>query len=178
MVAARAEMIQLSANAGKPIYKPFFEYMRRSLMDMENRYLFSDLIEYLFPGEFALYDVDSVLFSKESRDPVAAFELKKKSWRTAQGAWSAGELEVNGYQFLRLKRLARRFSVPLFYFVWVGGKFVVFRVDEVWADLERRHEGTSAEDLYAVIPLEAVEVAEDPIQLREMMRKLLGRGRG
>jgi len=175
MVAARAEMIRLSVDAGRPIYKPFFDYMRRSLLDMENRYLFSDLIEYLFPGEFSMYDVDSVVFGKDSREPVAAFELKKKSWRVAQRAWEAGRLEVNGYQFLRLKRLARRFSVPLFYFVWVGEHFVVFRVDEVWAELERKYEGTSAEDLYAIIPLDDVQVVEDFIELRKVMKKLLGR---
>ncbi|WP_148882622.1 hypothetical protein [Thermococcus aciditolerans] len=175
MPAARAEMIRLSADAGTPIYKPFFDYMRRSLLDMENRYLFSDLVEYLFPGEFFMYDVDSVVFDRDSREPVAAFELKRKSWRVAQGAWGAGKLEVNGYQFLRLKRLARRFSVPVFYFVWVGKHFAVFRVDEVWAELERKYEGTSAEDLYAVIPLDDVQVAEDFIELRRIMREVLGR---
>ncbi|KUH33928.1 hypothetical protein APY94_04140 [Thermococcus celericrescens] len=175
MAAARAEMVRLSADAGKPIYKPFFDYMRRSLLDMENRYLFSDLIEYLFPGGFALYDVDSIAFDKESREPVAAFELKRKSWRVAQRAWENGMIEVNGYQFLRLKRLSRRFSVPLFYFIWAGEKFAVFKVDDVWADLERKYEGTSAEDLYAVIPLESVQVAEDFTELRRIMEGVLGR---
>ena len=175
MVAARAAMIRLSADAGTPIYKPFFDYMRRSLLDMENRYLFSDLVEYLFPGEFSMYDVDSVVFDRDSREPVAAFELKRKSWRVAQRAWGQGAIEVNGYQFLRLKRLARRLRVPLFYFVWVGEHFAVFRVEEVWAELERKYEGTSAEDLYAVIPLETVHVAEDFIELRKIMQDILGR---
>ncbi|AMM53508.1 hypothetical protein [Pyrococcus kukulkanii] len=171
-MVSRVSMIRQAVRYGPSIYKPFFDYMKREVKSAENRYLFSSLVEQLFPGKFALYDLDSIIFDKESNTPIAAFELKFKSWFTAEEAWLNKELEVNGRQFLRLRILARRMEIPIYYFVQVGKYFVMFNVLRVGYELEERHEGP-AKDLYAIINLDDAIVSRSLEDLKTDLSLLL-----
>jgi len=182
-VASRSTMVYKALDLGPSLYKPFFDYMHRELKSAENRMLFSRVIEKLFPQQFKMSDVDSVLFKIErnkfgnviDEKPIAFFELKRKSWRVAREAWANGEIEVNGKQFMRLRRLAKMFNVPYYYFMQVGNYFVVFNVLSVDPSFEVRHEN-DARDLYAVIPKEEVIVARSVEDLRTDLRILLEKG--
>ncbi|AEH25105.1 hypothetical protein [Pyrococcus yayanosii] len=171
-MASRASMVRQAARYGPSIYKPFFDYMKREVKSAENKYLFSSLIEQLFPDRFALYDLDSIIFDKESDEPLAAFELKFKSWFTAEEAWLNKELEVNGKQFIRLRALAKRMEIPIYYFVQVGKYFVMFNVLRVEARLEERHNG-SAKDTYAIINLDDTIVSKTLEDLKTDLSILL-----
>lgn len=133
MVAARAQMIRQAAKYGRHVYRPFFDYMQREIRSAENRYIFSTLVEDAFPGKFSLYDLDELVFRKNSNEPLAAFELKFISWRVIKDAWAQGELEINGWQFQRLRRLSELLAVPLYYFIQIGNEeqFVMFNVQQV-----------------------------------------------
>ncbi len=180
MVAARAAMVYAKPEAGPELYKDFYEHMRREILTSENRMVFSRTLDYLFGrGEFSVYDIDAIVFDWQAKRYVSAFELKFKSWRVAKQAWLEGYLEVNGYQFLRTKRLARLLRVPLYYFVQVGhypkAKYVMFDPRKVRVELEKRYEGTYAEDLYALIPLDDAIVSRSIEDLRTDLGLLIGR---
>jgi len=180
-MASRATMVHTLVEAGPSLYKPFFDYMHRELKSAENRMLFSRTIEKLFPRTFKMTDIDSVIFRRQfdrlsrfrGEEPVAAFELKRKSWAAAQDAWLNGELEVNGYQFIRIRRVARMLRIPYYYFIQVGDKFVLFNVLQVKPSFEKRHEGTQAEDFYAIIPHDQVIISNSLEDLRTDLKFLL-----
>ena len=185
MVAARAAMVYQKPEAGPELYKDFYEHMRRELLTSENKMVFSRTLDYLFGrGRFSVYDIDSIVWDWETRRYLAAFELKFKSWNVAKPAWLEGFVEVNGYQFLRVKRLARLLRIPLYYFVQIGhypkARYLLFDPLKVRAELERRYEGTYAEDLYALIPREDknVIVSNSIDDLRTDLELLLKGGRG
>ena len=174
MAAARAAMIRQAARYGPSVYKPFFDYMEREIKNAENRYIFSSLIETAMPGQFSLYDVDSVIFRKRSDVPLAAFELKFISWRVAKESWVKGELLVNGWQFQRLRALSEVLALPLYYFIQVGQeRFVMFNVARVEPRFEYRR-GGSARDYYAVINLKDVVVSRGVEELRDYLELILG----
>ena len=181
MVAARAEMVRVRREAGPELFKPFYEHMKREILTSENRMVFSRTLDFLFgKGEFSVYDLDSIVWDWRTKRYVAAFELKFKSWRVAKQAWLDGYLEVNGHQFLRTKSLARLLRIPLYYFVQIGhypeAKYVLFDPRKIRARLERRYEGTYAEDLYALIPLEGNAIVSRSIEdLRTDLGLLIGR---
>ncbi|GEM_PF-2557398 len=179
-MASRATMVYKALDLGPSLYKPFFDYMHRELKSAENRMLFSRVVEKLFPQQFKMSDVDSILFKVEwnkfgnvvDEEPVAFFELKRKSWKVAEEAWLNGEIEVNGKQFIRLRKLARRFNVPYYYFMQVGSYFVVFNILSIDPKFEVRHED-NARDLYAVIPRKDVIIAKTINDLKTDLKLLL-----
>lgn len=175
MVAARAAMIRQAAKHGRSIYRPFFEYMEREIRSAENKYIFSSLLEDAFPQMFSLYDLDELVFKKRSNDPLAAFELKFISWRVIKDAWARGQLEVNGWQFLRLKALAEHLAIPLYYFIQIGAeeRFVMFNVQNVEPEFEYRRKG-SARDYYAVISLDDVIVSKGFEEFADDLSLILG----
>jgi len=180
MVAARAAMVYTKPEAGPELYKDFYEHMKREILTSENKMVFSRTLDFLFGrGEFSVYDIDAIVFDWQAKRYVSAFELKFKSWKVAKPAWLEGYLEVNGYQFLRVKRLARLLRIPLYYFVQVGhypkAKYVMFDPTKIRAELERRYEGTYAEDLYALIPLDDAIVSRSIEDLRTDLGLLIGR---
>ncbi|NJE75954.1 hypothetical protein [Thermococcus sp. ES12] len=180
MVAARAAMVYAKPEAGPELFKDFYEHMRREILTSENKMVFSRTLDFLFGrGEFSVYDIDAIVFDWQVKRYVSAFELKFKSWKVAKPAWLDGYLEVNGYQFIRVKRLARLLRVPLYYFVQVGhypkARYVLFDPLKIRAELERKYEGTYAEDLYALIPLDDAIVSKSIEDLRTDLGLLLGR---
>jgi len=175
MVAARAAMIRQAARHGRSVYRPFFDYMEREIRAAENKYVFSTLVEEAFPQTFSLYDLDELVFRKHSNDPLAAFELKFISWRVIKDAWARGEVEVNGWQFQRLRRLAEHLAIPLYYFIQVGREetFIMFNVQNVEPEFEYRRSG-SARDYYAVISLDEVIVSRSLEEFADDLGLLLG----
>ena len=159
VAASRAAMVYQKPEAGPELYSDFFTYMGRELKSAENRMVFSRTLDYLYGrGLLSVYDLDAIVWNWQRKRFEAAFELKFKSWRIARGAWLDGYLEVNGWQFLRVKSLARLLRVPLYYFVQVGhypeARYVLFDPLKLRVELEKRYEGTPAEDTYALIPLD------------------------
>ncbi len=180
MVAARAAMVYNKRDAGPELYKDFYEHMKREILTSENRMVFSRTLDFLFgKGEFSVYDIDAIVFDWQRKRYVSAFELKFKSWRVAKQAWLDGVIEVNGYQFIRTKRLARLLRIPLYYFVQIGhypkAKYVMFDPTKIRAEMERKYEGTYAEDLYALIPLDDAIVSRSIEDLRTDLGLLIGR---
>ena len=182
MVAARAEMVYTNVRAGPNYYDPAFDYMERLVKDGRNRMKFSRLIEYLFNRQYRMTDVDSILYLPvydkfgryRGEDFRAAFELKYKSARTFNDV----ELELNGHQFLRIRRLAQLLSMPVYYFVNVGNrKFIMFDVLHVKPRFEKRYEGKKR-DYYAILDVDDLIVSNGLEELRADLELLLKGGRG
>lgn len=162
-MASRASMVHKEIEAGPSLYDPFFDYMDRQVKAARNKMFFSRAVELAMKNQVAMYDIDSLIFRKKynrfgnliDEEPIAAFELKYKSPHTVKN----GELEVNGFQFMRLRRLARKLDFPLYYFVNIGNKkFILFNVLNVNPQFEWRGERT-ARDLYAVLKLDDLIVS-------------------
>ena len=182
MVAARAEMVYTNVQAGPNYYDPAFDYMERLVKDGRNRMKFSRLIEFLFNNQYKMTDIDSVLYRPvydrfghyRGENFRAAFELKYKSERTFNGF----ELELNGHQFLRIRRLAQLLSMPVYYFVNVGNrKFIMFDVLHVKPRFETRY-GGKKRDYYAVLDVDDLIVSNGLEELRTDLELLLKGGRG
>ncbi|WP_297437207.1 hypothetical protein [Thermococcus sp.] len=178
-MASRATMVHFDVKAGPNYFDPAFDYMERMVKDGRNRMYFSRLIEHLFYRQYRMTDVDSILFKPvydrfgRFRDEkvLAAFELKFKSPRTVEGR----ELELNGGQFLRIRRVARMLRVPLYYFVSIGGeKFVMFNVLNVKPQFETRYEGKKR-DYYAILDMDDLIVSNSLEDLRTDLKFLLER---
>ena len=181
-MASRATMVHTLVEAGPSYYDPAFDYMERLIKDGRNRMYFSRLIEHLFYRQYRMTDVDSLIFKPrydkfgrfKDEEVLAAFELKFKSPRTVEGR----ELELNGGQFLRIRRVARMLKVPLYYFVSIGGeKFVLFDVLNVKPRFEKRHDGPRR-DYYAILDMDDLIVSKSLEDLRTDLELLLKGGRG
>ena len=177
MVAARAAMVQTMVEAGPAYYDPAFDYMERLIKDGRNRMRFSRLIELLFRNQYRMSDIDSLIFKPRfdrfghfrGEELRAAFELKYKSPRTFNGY----ELELNGRQFLRIRAVAERLQVPLYYFVNIGGEnFIMFNVLHVKPRFETRYEGKKR-DYYAILDVDDLIVSNGLEELRTDLKILL-----
>ncbi len=177
MVASRAVMVRMMTGAGPSYFDPAFDYMERLVRDGRNRMYFSRLIEHLFYRQYRMTDVDSLIFRPrydslgrfKGEDLLAAFELKFKSERTVK----EGELELNGGQFLRIRRIAMMLKVPLYYFVNISGRrFILFNVLHVKPRFERRYEGKKR-DFYAVLDMDDLIISNNLDDLRTDLKMLL-----
>jgi len=179
-MASRSTMVHFDVGKGPQFFDPAFDYMERMVKDGRNRMRFSRLIEFLFPKQYKMSDIDSILFKpfydkfgrKIGERPIAAFELKYKSPTTFDGS----ELELNGYQFLRIQRLARMLTVPLYYFVNIGDKkFIMFNVLNVKPQFEKRYED-HRRDYYAILDVDDLIVSRSLEDLRTDLKILLEKG--
>jgi len=177
MVAARAAMVYTNVKAGPNYYDPAFDYMERLVRDGRNRMKFSRLIEFLFHNQYRMTDIDSILYRPvydkfgrfRGEDFRAAFELKYKSERTFNGI----ELELNGHQFRRIRRLAQLLSIPVYYFVNIENrKFLMFDVLHVEPRFETRYEGKKR-DYYAILDVDELIVSNGLEELRTDLKILL-----
>lgn len=165
-MASRATMVHRALELGPGLYEPFFDYMERNIKAARNKVFFSRLIESMDAGVYKLYDIDSIVFKRRfnrfgqliDENPILALEMKFQSWMVAREAWLNGVVEVNGFQFMRLRRLARLIGIPFYYFINIEGrKFVLFNILSVKPKFEKKYDG-SRRDLYAVIPLDQDQV--------------------
>ena len=141
---------------------------------------FSRLVEFLFPNQYKMSDIDSLVFKPfydrfgrfRGEELKAAFELKYKRSRTFDG----NELELNGRQFLRIKQIAEKLDIPLYYFVNIENKkFIMFNVLHVKPYFETRYEG-KRRDYYAILDVDDLIVSRSLEDLRTDLKILLEKG--
>lgn len=180
-MASRATMVHKALELGPSLYEPFFDYMERNIKAARNKMFFSRLIESMDAGVYKLYDIDSIVFRRKFNKfgqlvdevPVLALEMKYKSWRVGKEELGSREVEVNGFQFMRLRRLAKVLDLPMYYFINIAGRaFIMFNILSVEPRFEWRHDGPRR-DLYAVLPLDDLIVARDIETLKTDLRLIL-----
>jgi len=181
IMASRASMVHAALELGPSLYDPFFDYMERNIKAARNKVFFSRLIESMNAGVYKMYDIDSIVFQRRFNKfgqlvdeiPILALEMKFQSWRVAKEAILNGEVEVNGFQFMRLRRLAKLIEIPFYYFINIEGrKFILFNILSVKPRFEKKYEGTRR-DLYAVLSLDDLIVARDIETLKTDLRLIL-----